>query len=734
MLSYIKDVFSVFFLISIIQHHYLIILFLLKLLGDLFSLKRDFKDTKLQLGDKNLKIKVKSFLPSSLCRSREVMSKVLEAFNDKINKQARNAGKIFCESLNGILAKFPNSYEDFKSLLDYKTRLMTSLNISSMSAPVNAKSYSIKPEIPNIGYPEGGYLDIFDLTTGSAIIPDAKVKKSISKDHFSYQSREELCYLMESMKDEYPPAGFDSEKSWFVTQMCSRNIDGWTVCEFKKSIFIKLTGLCEASPVDKIFALVAPNKDEGARYGTFVGATGWVLEYSTQHSTWLIKHYFYEELTLKLLDARRRPFGKNSWEVGNYACNLGQTSNLQLQLSNCDPDQFTCGDGSCVPLAKRCDKQQDCEDLSDEKKCQIVALDEERYLKDDPPPSIIAGENVNVTLSMNVQNILGIEEVQQRFALKFDLEQKWLDSRLQFYNLKPDQEMNTLVYEEKSVIWIPRILFSNTKNDLTSERDEKSFAKVVRNMNFNGSLIGPEVSEDILVYEGRYNEIKINRVYEVEFICTYDMILYPFDIQTCTLDMVIHGNTAKFINLLPGALQYTGGTDFAQYFIMDYDIYNSKIKDKMGVKVSIRLGRRLLSTILTVYVPTILLNVIGHTTNYFKDFFFEAIVTVNLTCMLVLVTMFISVSNGLPKTSYLKMMDYWLVFNLLLPFLEVIFHTYIEMLNDEEGRIINHHGKPREVNSKEKDDKSNQISPENIEDGDGEKLFQSRSELEKNKK
>ena len=113
----------------------------------------------------------------------------------------------------------------------------------------------------------------------------------------------------------------------------------------------------------------------------------------------------------------------------------------------------------------------------------------------------------------------------------------------------------------------------------------------------------------------------------------------------------------------------------------------------------------------------------GHTTNYFKDFFFEAIVTVNLTCMLVLVTMFISVSNGLQKTSYLKMMDYWLVFNLLLPFLEVIFQTYIEMINDEEGRIINHLGKAHEVNSKESDDKSHKVGPEIF--GENDKLFQS---------
>ena len=52
-----------------------------KLVGDLFSLKRDFKDIKLQLGDKNLKIKLKSMRPNSLCRSKEVMSKVFKAFN-----------------------------------------------------------------------------------------------------------------------------------------------------------------------------------------------------------------------------------------------------------------------------------------------------------------------------------------------------------------------------------------------------------------------------------------------------------------------------------------------------------------------------------------------------------------------------------------------------------------------------------------------------------------------------
>ena len=67
--------------------------------------------------------------------------------------------------------------------------------------------------------------------------------------------------------------------------------------------------------------------------------------------------------------------------------------------------------------------------------------------------------------------------------------------------------------------------------------------------------------------------------------------------------------------------------------------------------------------------------------------------------MLVLTTMFISVSNNLPTTAYVKMIDVWLIFNLLLPFILVLLHTYMDSLrtetNQEEGeqRTINHHGK-----------------------------------------
>ena len=59
---------------------------------------------------------------------------------------------------------------------------------------------------------------------------------------------------------------------------------------------------------------------------------------------------------------------------------------------------------------------------------------------------------------------------------------------------------------------------------------------------------------------------------------------------------------------------------------------------------------------------------------------FESIVTVNVTILLVLTTLFISVSNSLPKTAYIKMVDTFLIFSLFMPFSEVLIHTALDML------------------------------------------------------
>ena len=49
----------------------------------------------------------------------------------------------------------------------------------------------------------------------------------------------------------------------------------------------------------------------------------------------------------------------------------------------------------------------------------------------------------------------------------------------------------------------------------------------------------------------------------------------------------------------------------------------------------------------------------------------------NVTTLLVLTTLFISISDTLPRTSYVKAIDVWLITNLLIPFFEIILQSFI---------------------------------------------------------
>ena len=53
------------------------------------------------------------------------------------------------------------------------------------------------------------------------------------------------------------------------------------------------------------------------------------------------------------------------------------------------------------------------------------------------------------------------------------------------------------------------------------------------------------------------------------------------------------------------------------------------------------LQRRLLSLFLTTFLPTLLINTIGHMSNYFRKDFFEGLMAMNVTVMLVLTTLFL---------------------------------------------------------------------------------------------
>ena len=180
---------------------------------------------------------------------------------------------------------------------------------------------------------------------------------------------------------------------------------------------------------------------------------------------------------------------------------------------------------------------------------------------------------------------------------------------------------------------------------------------------------------------------------------------YPFDLQVCQAIFGSQKDQQKFIHLESENIDYIGSTDLTQYYLRGKNQKSVNVRGTQLIVVELMFGRCLLSLILTIFTPMVLLNLIGHCANFFKPFFFEAVISLNVTVMLVLTTMFISVSQNLPKTAYIKMIDFWLIFNLLKPFVDIIIQTYIESLRNAEE--INHHGTAISVENREENSNEN---------------------------
>ena len=114
--------------------------------------------------------------------------------------------------------------------------------------------------------------------------------------------------------------------------------------------------------------------------------------------------------------------------------------------------------------------------------------------------------------------------------------------------------------------------------------------------------------------------------------------------------------------------------DLTMFTIKDLSL--SKLDQLVIMKILLK--RKIATELLTTFLPTILLLLITFITIFFEADLFADAIAVNLTIMLVMTTIFTSKIEELPPTSDMKMIDIWLIFCLIVPFLEVILRTAIE--------------------------------------------------------
>ena len=151
--------------------------------------------------------------------------------------------------------------------------------------------------------------------------------------------------------------------------------------------------------------------------------------------------------------------------------------------------------------------------------------------------------------------------------------------------------------------------------------------------------------------------------------------------------MSVNSGENKSVTLVPDDVMITQSLDMVLFTITKCDLVNAKNPGK-GIRMIVTLKQKIMSEMMTTYFPSLLLMMITYATTFFKPIFFEAALSVNLTTMLVMTTIFISKMESLPPTSVTKMIDYWLILCQLVPFAQVVLLTVKEFLRKEEQHVL----------------------------------------------
>ena len=447
------------------------------------------------------------------------------------------------------------------------------------------------------------------------------------------------------------------------------NMTGFTVgdeaCQFDycaaceipaEARILRVRGLCADSTYDTLYMYTIG--DDGKPM--YVGLSTSTIWYDFDKETWM---WVNRKLEGSVATSKSRSDG---YFLGLNTINFANSSDIcvegneikvfNVKMTACLDNQFTCNDGNCISMDRRCDQAPNCDDSSDELSCQMLILPE-NYNKrispfefDQKTYQVIP---INIQISMLILDFLKISEVDHEYDLKFRFIMEWYDYRLKFHNLKKRRSANALTIEEIQEIWIPTLVFSNTQNNEVTKGTDDAEITVMREGNYTASKI--DVIEEVNIFRGNENKLTFEMTYTKTFKCEYQLSMYPFDTQTCVVDVTVRNIDLTNMMLTPRSIRMLSKVLLTQYIVNSWTLdYKNETRPEEGLNVVVKLKRRIINEILTTYLPSFIILVIVYSTNYFKPFFFEAAVTVNLTSLLVLTTLFISVSNSLPKTAYVK--------------------------------------------------------------------------------
>ncbi|KAJ0179239.1 hypothetical protein K1T71_004951 [Dendrolimus kikuchii] len=252
------------------------------------------------------------------------------------------------------------------------------------------------------------------------------------------------------------------------------------------------------------------------------------------------------------------------------------------------------------------------------------------------------GDPLYVGMDLTIASFDAISEVNMDYTITLYLNQYWKDERLAFGFA---EEVLTLSGDFADKIWVPDTFFANDKNSFLHDVTERN--KLVR-------LAG----DGSITYGMRFT---------ATLACMMDLHYYPLDSQNCTVEIESYGYTVSDVVMYWKETPVRGVEDaeLPQFTILGHETNDRKERLATGIyqrlSLSFKLRRNIGYFVFQTYLPSILIVMLSWVSFWINHEATSARVALGITTVLTMTTISTGVRSSLPRISYVKAIDIYLV-------------------------------------------------------------------------
>lgn len=271
-----------------------------------------------------------------------------------------------------------------------------------------------------------------------------------------------------------------------------------------------------------------------------------------------------------------------------------------------------------------------------------------------PPEGYIKSESGNhdgprhVNFSLSIESVIRIDATAMEFIVNSYVIQEWEDERL-----KRDNH-HDIVFQDDTDIWTPDIYCLNCRESALG----KSGTRVLLRVDVKGKIYH---SQPGLLHAA----------------CNFNFKKFPFDVQKCHMQFASYSNNNSVVQYKLKGAQFLDRKDLEQFTISKEIVTEEKIVTYMSgnytvLQVELKFTRQIGFYLIRSFIPTAILVCLSWIIFYVSPEEISSRLSIGITLILSMIFLLGFSDSSIPRVSYVKAIDWYLVVSLILIVLAVL--------------------------------------------------------------